>query len=138
MTHKGGNMETQLSFEDMELKTIQAQVEVMAAELDRRRKDVAYCVGRKRFGLIIDKAPSYVNEILNTNGLQKKFQPEMEPALIAENPDKYVELVVNYLCDLCGYQHPEKKAKKPPEQELRELKKALKQKGMDVLFPEHF
>jgi len=128
----------QMTFDDMELKSIQAQVEVMAAELDRRRKDVAYCIGRKRFGLIIDKAPSYVNEILNTNGLQKKFQPEMEPALIIENPDKYAEQVINYLCDMTGYEHPQKKAKKPPEEELRELKKALKAKGLDPAFPEYF
>lgn len=131
-------MENQMTFDDMELKSRQAQMEVIAAELDRRKKEIAYCIGRKRFGLLIDKAPSYVNEILNTNGLQKKFQPEMEPALILENPDKFKELVIDLLCDLCGYDHPEKRAKLPPEQELKNLKKELKAKGLDVVFKEFF
>jgi hypothetical protein len=128
----------QMSFDDMELKSVQAQMEVIAAELDRRKKEIAYCIGRKRFGLLIDKAPSYVNEILNTNGLQKKFQPEMEPALILENPDKFKEIIIDYLCDLCGYQHPEKKAKLPPEQELKQLKRELKARGLDKVVPEYF
>ncbi len=128
----------QTSFEDMELEQLQKQVEFIAGELDRRKKDLAYCIGRKELAASSGLSYSYISEILNTSGNQKPFPDSLEPVLILKTRDKYKERIIDFLCDLTSYEHPEKKAKKPPEQELKELKKALKAKGMDVLFPEHF
>ena len=38
-------------------------------------------------------------------------------------PEKYIEVVTSFDCEICGYEKPEKKRTKPPEVELREGKK---------------
>lgn len=129
---------TQSSFADMEVEQLQKKVEFIAGELDRRLKEIAYCVGRKELSACTGLSYSYISEILNTSGAQKPFQLSMVPALIIRKPDKFKELLIDFFCDLTDHEHPDKKAKKPPEQELRELKKALKDKGMDVMFPEYY
>ncbi len=133
-------MNNQATFEDLKIQEEHGRIKAITAELDRLYKNVAYCIGRKRFGELIDKAGSYVNELLNSNNEegQKPFQPYMIAALIVGCPSKFMEIVVFPICDLCGYDRPEKKRKRSAEEELKELRKTIKAKGLDSVFPEHF
>jgi hypothetical protein len=123
---------------EMELEEKQKRIEYLAGELDRRFKDITYSIGRSQFANLMNMSYSYISEILNTSGIQKPFQAGMIPALIVERPEKFMEVIVNFVCDLTRYEHPEKKPELPPKQELDVLKNKLKSKGLDALFPEHF
>jgi len=130
--------DNQLSFEDMELEKFQKHSEFVYGELDKRKKEIAYCIGRKELVTLSGLAYPTIAEILNTSGGQRPWPPALDPILILKKPDKYTEVITNFICDLTDRVHPEKKATKPPEQELKDLKKAIKAKGLDVLFQDHF
>ena len=128
----------QMSFKDIEIQEKQAKVKAMAAELDKRLKAVAYSIERHLFATLNDKSYSYINEILNTNNeeSQKPFQVKFIPSLIIEQPNKFKEEVIDFLCEMAGYESPEKKRDLTPEEELTLLKNKIKEHGLEPLFKE--
>lgn len=126
----------QLTFKDVEISEKQARVKALAAELDRRLKAVALSLDRQNFAAINDRSYSYISEILNTNceDSAKPFQVKFIPAEIIEAPEAFKRDVLDFLCDLCGYEHPEKKRDMTPEEELRQLKDQIKQHKLEKVF----
>lgn len=126
----------QMDFRDIELQEKQARAQAMAAELDRRLKAVALTMDRQTFATLNDKSYSYISEILNTNSEagQKPFQIKFMPSLFIEKPEVFKEIVIDWLCDLIDHNHPEKKKRLTPEEELALYKKLIRDKGLDPLF----
>jgi len=122
--------------EDLFIAQKQAMVKELASELDRKCKEVAYSIKSAELAIVNDVSYQYIREILNTNGDQKPFQLKLVPSLIILNPEKFVETVLYYLCDLCGYEHPEKKRKLTPEEENKIIKQKFKEHGLTSLLRE--
>jgi len=125
-------------FEEVIIQQKQVRIKVLACELEKRLKAVALSIPREAFALVNDKSYSYVSEILNTNSEegQKPYQVKLIPSLTTENPDKFTEEVINWLCDLCGREHPEKRKEMTPEEELRLLKRKIREHKLESIFEE--
>ena len=131
-------MNDQIAFDDIILSEKLARSQALAQELDRRCKSVAYSIGRAKTATILDITISYANELLNSNNEtgQKHWQQKFNPALALESPDIFKREVIDFLCDICGYEHPEKKRTMTPEEELKAVKKIIKAHGLEPLFKE--
>ena len=126
----------QMTIRDIEIQEKQGRIKALAAELDRRLKAVAFSIDRHEFATLNDKSYSYIAEILNTNNEdgQKPFQVKFIPCLITENPEKFKEEVIDFLCELAGYISPEKKRNLTPADELNLIKQKIKAHGLEALF----
>ena len=127
---------SQGDLEEVVIQQKQVRIRVLAGELERRLKTVAHSIPRETFALVNDKSYSYVSEILNTNSeeTQKPYQVKLIPSLITENPERFAEEVINWLCDLCGREHPQKKRELTPVEELALLKQKIKDHKLERLF----
>ncbi|MDF1536085.1 MAG: hypothetical protein P1S46_06215 [bacterium] len=123
-----------MAFRDLEIQERATRNKVLAAELDRRFKGVAHSIDRQDLASILDVSYSYLSEILNTNGEQKRFKTHHIPALVLENPDLFMSEVVGFLCEAAGYNPPEKKRTLTPEEELARLMKKIRERGLEPLF----
>ena len=128
--------DNQMVFRDLELQERATRNKVLAAELDRRFKSVGHSVDRQDLAAILDVSYSYLSEILNTNGEQKRFKSHHIPALVLENPDLFMVEVVGFLCEVAGYKPPEKKRTLPAEEERDNLLKKIRQHGLERIFEE--
>ncbi len=128
----------QMNIRDIEIQEKQGRIKAMAAELDRRLKAVALAIDRQVFAVLNDRSYSYISEILNTNNEngQKPFQTKFIPSLILENPEKFKIEIIDFLCDLAGYESPEKKRKMTSDEELRMLKRKIYEHGLEPVFRE--
>lgn len=124
----------QLSLSDVELQEKQARIRALAAELDALYKGVAAGIGRRQFAALTDKSYTYINEILNTNGDGKPFQPEMIAALLVEAPDEFFMTVVNFMCESAAREYPRKKRLMTAEEENRLLWNKIRMHQMERLF----
>lgn len=129
-----GERERQLGFRDLEIQEQMIRCCTLAADLDRRLKDVAYSIDRKDLAMVNDISYSYLSEMLNTNGDQKPFKTPMIPSLLLLAPDLFAQEVLGPLCDLAGYEMPEKKRLLTPEEELKKLKRRIREHGLEPLF----
>jgi hypothetical protein len=109
------------------------KVEAHAAELDRLYKEVAGSLDSTRLANITGKSYQYVRMILNTNGEQRPFPPDMVPALMTEAPDLFSHKIINWFCDHCSLLHPEPKRDITPKERLEQLNKIL----MEMRLNEH-
>ena len=126
----------QLTLKDVEISEKKARAESLAADLDRRLKVAALAADRGTIAAINDKTYSYMSDILNTNNEnnQRPFQVKFIPSLIIENPKVFKEEVIDFLCDLCGYETPEKKKHLSDEEKIIKLERRIKQHGLEKLF----
>jgi len=126
----------QLTFKDVEIGEKQARIKILSAELERRLKAVALSIDRQIFSAVNDKSYSYMSEILNTNNedAAKPYQVKFIPSLTIENPKRFKEEVIDFLCELCGYSSPEKKKDLTPEEELTLIKKKIQDHGLQKIF----
>ena len=126
----------QMTFKDIEIQQKQAKIRELAAELDRRLKAVAVGIERKHLATLNDKAYSYISEILNSNNeaQQKPFQLSLVPSLILENPEAFKTEIIDFFCELCGHESPEKKRILTPVDELAALRRKIKEHGLEKVF----
>lgn len=126
----------QITFEDIELQAKQARLKAAGHELDRRCKAVALSLNRSELAAVNDLSYSYISEMLNTNNEQKQkpWQMSLIPSLAVENPERFAEEVLFFLCDLCGREYPEKKRDLTVEEELTAYKRIIKDRGLEPLF----
>ena len=136
---------TQITIEHIEIEEKQAKVKVLCSELEKRFKAVALGIDRNKFAAINNKSYSYVSEILNTNTPEdlgddekrrKQFPQSFVAASIIENPEKFMEEVVNFLCDFLGYDYPKKKSPFTAEEELEYIKEIIRERKLQTIFPE--
>ena len=137
---------TQLTIEHIEIEEKQAKIKVLTAELEKRFKAVALGIERNKFAAINNKSYSYVSEILNTNTPEelsddpdkrrKQFPQSFVAASIIENPEKFMEEIINFLCDLLSYEYPKKKSALTAKEELEYIKEIIKDKKLQPIFPE--
>ena len=126
----------QLTFKDVEIGEKQARAKILAIEIERKLKSVALTLDRQTFSAINDKSYSYMSEILNTNNEDgsKPFQVKFIPSIIIESPDTFMKEVGFFICDLCGYEKPDKKKNMTPEEELAAIKRKIHDHGIEKLF----
>jgi hypothetical protein len=118
---------------EIEIEQTRVKVEAHAAELDRLYKEVAGSLDSTRLANITGKSYQYVRMILNTNGEQRPFPPDMVPALMTEAPDLFSHKIINWFCDHCSLLHPEPKRDITPKERLEQLNKIL----MEMRLNEH-
>lgn len=126
----------QMTLSDVEIQEKAARAHALGQELERRIKAVAHGIERKRLAALIDRSYSYVNEMLNTNSeqSQKPWQIVFSGALLVEAPDLFVEMVMTFVAEVCGYEVPRKKRPLTPEEELRELWEKIRAHRLEGLF----
>ncbi|HDZ62535.1 MAG TPA: hypothetical protein ENH40_05260 [Nitrospirae bacterium] len=126
----------QMSLKDIDIPEKRARAEELAAELDRRLKAVALQSDRNTIAAINDKSYSYFSDILNTNNerAQRPFQVKFIPSLLIENPEKFKEEVIDFLCEICGYEPPEKKRKLEAEEKLNLIERRIENHGLEKIF----
>ncbi|OGW08938.1 MAG: hypothetical protein A2W75_06830 [Nitrospinae bacterium RIFCSPLOWO2_12_39_15] len=124
---------------DIEIQQKQAKIKELASELEKRLKSVAHAINRDEFANLNGKSYSYISEILNSNNEdgQKPFQIKFIPSLIVEKPEIFKAEIIDFLCELCGYESPEKKKTLTTEQELALLKRKIKEHGLEKIFTEN-
>jgi hypothetical protein len=117
--------------EDIFIQSAIAKNKAIAAELDKRCKEVAGSVDSQKLATLNDVTYQYIREMLNTNGEQRPWQLKMLPSLIQAAPEKFVDVILFWFCDLCGYNPPEKKKELTTEEELKLLKSKIKEMQLD-------
>ena len=132
----GQNHKSQGHLDEILIQQKQAKIAVLVSELERRLKAVALGISRETFAALNDRSYSYVSQILNTNSedAQRPFQVSLIPSLVEECPDRFVEEVINWFCDLCGFEHPARKKSLTPEEELEIYKRKIKEHRLEPLF----
>lgn len=126
----------QQTLDDAVLAQKQANIHHIAQELDRRCKSVALAIGRGETAILLDRSITYINEMCNCNNEQgqKPWQLKYVPALIVGNRDLFIREVLNYLLELCACQPAENKKIMTPDQELADLKRKIKEHGLERIF----
>jgi len=130
-------MNNQLTFKDIEMAEKQAQVKLLAADIQRRLKATGLGIDRHTFAAINDKSYSYISEILNSNNEDgsKPFPANFIPTEIIEVPDLFMKEVWNPIAELCGHQpSPGKKRGLTAEEELSEIKEKIVTHGLEKIF----
>lgn len=125
-------MNKQGSIYEIAIEQERVKNEVLAKDFERLLKEVALAVDSNRLANVNGKSYQYVRMILNTNGDQRPFPLEFVPSLISCAPELFAEKILNWLCDLCEREHPEKRRTLTPEEELKLLKIKLKDMKLDM------
>lgn len=127
-------MAPQGELEEVRVVQEQAKIKALQGELDRLCKQAAYGVKMERLATLNDVTFQAISKMLNTNGEQTCWNQKYTLSIAIENPDKFAETVLFFLCDLCGREHPDKKRKLTEKEELKALKAIIREKQLDPLF----
>ncbi len=112
----------------------QAEIKELADELDKRCKAVAEGCKREDLATANDVTYQAISKMLNTNGGQSSFGLSYIPSIAKKNPDRFAELVVFFLCDLCGREHPDKKHVQTDAERLKQMEARIRRHALDRLF----
>jgi hypothetical protein len=109
----------------------QARIKALSDEFDRRCKQAASGIKQVRLATLNGVTFQQISKMLNTNGHQDELRKGYIPSIAIENPDKFAEEVLFFLCDLCGREHPPKKHKLTAGERLKQLEEVLREMQMD-------
>ncbi len=124
----------QMNFEDIEIQEMTAKIEATTEALDRLCKDIIHTsLTRQYFAAINGISYQYVSEFLNTNSGQRRMKLSMLVAILLAEPDESRN-ILGFLCELTGYEKPEKKRTKSTEETLEILLKKIRTHGLEDVF----
>lgn len=120
-----------MSSNDINIAEEQARIKVLADELDRLCKKVAYSIDRSELANANDVTYQAIGRMLNTNSSQEAWKLYYVPSLAVKAPDRFRELVLTFLANLSGGEVTRKKTL-TPEQENIILKQQIKLMHLDL------
>lgn len=123
----------QMTIKDIEIAELQARVKAFSEEFEQICRISARSVNRHDLSSTVDKAYSYVSDILNVND-GKNFPLYLLVAVCIMNPDVAREMILGFLSEITGSEVPRKKRMLTAEEELRIIKRKIKEHGLEPIF----
>jgi len=124
-----------LTIKDIEIAELQARVKAHSEEFEHICRIAARSVNRHDLSAAVDKAYSYVSDILNIND-GKNFPLYLLTAICLMNPEIAREMILGFLAKITNSETPQKKKLLTPEEELSIIKRKIREHGLDPIFAE--
>lgn len=124
----------QMTLKEVEIAERQAKIKALTDEFERNCKEAARAINRYDLAAAVDKAYSYVSDILNMNPEGKPFNLYMLIATCLLNKDLFREGPLKFLNELADCYPPKKIRPMTAEDELRLIKNKIKEHGLGPIF----
>ncbi len=124
----------QLTLKEVEIAELQTRVKTVTEAFERTCREIARATNRHDLSAAVDKSYSYVSDILNTNQDGKPFTLYLLIATCLLNKDLFRDSILKFLNELADCYPPKKIRPMTAEDELRLLKRKIKEHGLEPIF----
>jgi len=125
---------TQLTLKEIEIAEMQARVKSVSCAFERLCKEISRGLNRHDLADSVDRSYSYISDILNTNQDGKPFTMYLLIATCLINPDMFRDNILKFLNELAGCYPPKKIRPLTADEELRLIKRKIKEHGLEPIF----